>query len=115
MSSALGTGINEGGGSSSLYMQYPHQRAFGLLHDPGAVIARAGPAPCDSSVASCDQHGADRAFSGEGVNRLFGGDGNDTLTGGLSKDTFKCGAGRDTAIATRKDKVARDCESVVRP
>src|SRR5690242_8463269 len=67
MSSALGTGINEGGGSSSLYMQYPHQRAFGLLHDPGAVIARAGPAACDSSVASCDRRSADRAFSGGGA------------------------------------------------
>jgi hypothetical protein len=30
-------------------------------------------------------------------------------------DTLNCGSGRDVAIASRKDKVSRNCETVRRP
>ncbi len=56
--------------------------------------------------------GKDRIEGNAGKNKLDGGDGNDTLIGGSGKDTFKCGDGKDTVVASKKDKVARDCETV---
>ncbi len=56
--------------------------------------------------------GNDRIEGNAGKNKFDGGDGNDTLIGGSGKDTFKCGAGKDTVVASKKDKVARDCETV---
>jgi CSLREA domain-containing protein len=58
--------------------------------------------------------GDDRIFGSGGKNRLIGGTGNDVLTGGPAKDKIKCGKGRDRAVAGKKDKVARDCEKVLR-
>jgi CSLREA domain-containing protein len=76
--------------------------------------------------------GADRLRGGRGNDRIQGGDGNDTIEGGPGKDTLlggpgndliisgpgkdriRCGPGKDTVIATRRDKVARDCEKVRR-
>lgn len=85
------------------------------------------------------EKGNDRLTGGAGNDRLSGGAGNDRLTdtrgrdrvsGGAGKDridvrdtrradrrkrdTVRCGAGRDTVYADRADKVARDCERVIR-
>jgi pimeloyl-ACP methyl ester carboxylesterase len=56
--------------------------------------------------------GNDRLFGLAGNDLLVGGSGKDVLTGGAGADRLICGAGRDTANADRRDKVARDCESV---
>ena len=77
--------------------------------------------------------GNDRLYGGPGHDRLWGGAGNDLLYGGTgsdfldagpgndtvhtrdrSVDTIRCGRGRDTVFADRKDRVARDCETVRR-
>jgi hypothetical protein len=56
--------------------------------------------------------GNDRLFGLAGNDLLVGGSGKDVLTGGAGADRLICGAGRDTANADRRDRVARDCESV---
>ena len=56
--------------------------------------------------------GNDRLFGLGGNDLLVGGSGNDALTGGAGADRLSCGPGRDTANADRRDRVARDCESV---
>jgi uncharacterized repeat protein (TIGR01451 family) len=77
--------------------------------------------------------GNDRLYGGPGNDRLLGGAGNDLLYGGTgsdfldagpgndtvhtrdrSVDTIRCGRGRDTVFADRRDRVARDCETVRR-
>jgi pimeloyl-ACP methyl ester carboxylesterase len=56
--------------------------------------------------------GNDRLFGLAGNDLLVGGPGTDVLTGGRGADRLSCGPGRDTANADRKDRVAKDCESV---
>jgi pimeloyl-ACP methyl ester carboxylesterase len=56
--------------------------------------------------------GNDRLFGRAGNDLLVGGRGNDVLTGGRGTDRLRCGPGRDTANADRRDRVAKDCESV---
>jgi Ca2+-binding RTX toxin-like protein len=81
--------------------------------------------------------GNDVVHGGDGVDRMYGGAGNDTLDdsprasqaadyydGGPGsdeifsrdgkRDTVVCGSGHDVAKVDRKDKVAGDCESVIR-
>ena len=59
--------------------------------------------------------GSDTMSGGSGRDRLYGGSGRDRidLTDG-ARDRVSCGAGRDTVRADRNDRVARDCERVVR-
>jgi Tol biopolymer transport system component len=45
---------------------------------------------------------------------LSGGGGNDVLTGEGGRDVIACGSGRDVVHADRLDRIARDCERVVR-
>jgi hypothetical protein len=77
---------------------------------------------------------ADRINGKAGNDRLFGLAGNDTLTGGPgadyvnggpgddrlflrdgARDRAICGAGRDRVVADLRDRVAADCEIVLRP
>src|SRR3954471_7595436 len=77
--------------------------------------------------------GNDRLSGGDGNDTLSGSTGNDRLTGGPGKNTYSggpgndkirarnkrvdtvaCGKGVDTVTADRGDKVARDCENVMR-
>jgi len=86
----------------------------------------------DDRVSGRD--GNDRVSGGSGADALSGSAGNDRLTGGASRDTFsggagndtinardgradrriRCGSGRDVVRADRADRVARDCERVIR-
>ena len=59
--------------------------------------------------------GNDRLFGGPGNDHLYGGPGNDTIDGGAGRDTISCGSGRDVVHADRLDRVASDCEVVIRP
>ena len=59
--------------------------------------------------------GDDTLVGGTGADRLFGGAGNDTLIGrDGARDRISCGSGRDVVQADPGDRVARDCERVVR-
>ena len=68
--------------------------------------------------------GNDRLFGGRGNDRLDGGPGRDTIDAGAGNDTvlardravdrIVCGPGRDVVTADRRDRVARDCETVRR-
>ena len=68
--------------------------------------------------------GADRLEGGTGNDVVTGGPGKDILSGGLGYDVIHardgavdriaCGPGRDSVTADRNDRVARDCEKVVR-
>lgn len=87
--------------------------------------------------------GADRLDGGVGNDQLAGGEGNDTLSGragsdrlvggpgrdvhdggagndvirsrdGAGSEVVRCGAGRDLVLADTRDRVARDCERVLR-
>ena len=60
-------------------------------------------------------YGDDRLDGGVGDDRLYGGPGNDALDGGPGRDLVSCGAGRDVVHADARDRVARDCEVVIRP
>ncbi len=59
--------------------------------------------------------GNDRIYGGPGNDRIYGGPGNDTIWGGAGKDRISCGAGHDVVHADRLDRVASDCEVVIRP
>ena len=50
-----------------------------------------------------------------GADRLYGAGGRDKLAGGTGRDVIRCGAGYDTVMADAADRVAADCESVLRP
>ncbi|MCW2925644.1 MAG: outer rane adhesin like protein [Thermoleophilia bacterium] len=71
--------------------------------------------------------GNDRLLGGAGNDRLQGGAGNDVLSGGAGNDVITaadgarterdvvvCGAGTDTVSANATDRVATDCEHVIR-
>ena len=59
--------------------------------------------------------GPDTLVGGIGADRLFGGAGNDTiLARDRARDTIACGSGRDLVRADPTDRVARDCERVIR-
>ena len=58
--------------------------------------------------------GRDRLSGGSGVDTIKGNSGNDVINGGAGRDRISCGSGRDTVVATRGDRVARDCERVRR-
>jgi hypothetical protein len=69
--------------------------------------------------------GNDRLFGGPGRDKLIGGPGLDLLDGGPGDDVLdgrdrrggdrlRCGPGRDRSLADRGDRVARDCERVIR-
>jgi hypothetical protein len=57
---------------------------------------------------------ADMIYGKARADRLFGGRGADRLVGGKGRDRVSCGAGRDVVIADRSDRVARNCERVIR-
>ncbi len=58
--------------------------------------------------------GADRLGGGPGNDRILGGAGNDVVASGGGADVVSCGSGRDAVIAGRRDRVASDCERVIR-
>ena len=59
--------------------------------------------------------GDDLVRSGGGNDRVWGDAGNDTLNArDTAKDTVRCGPGKDVANVDKRDKVAADCERVVR-
>lgn len=59
--------------------------------------------------------GRDLLRGGPGSDRLIGGAGNDTiLARDGERDTIDCGPNTDTAIVDRLDRVARNCENVLR-
>ncbi len=68
--------------------------------------------------------GDDFVRGGDGNDRLDGGYGRDTLQGGRGADvittddgdpdTISCGPGRDRVVADTFDRVAGDCERVMR-
>jgi hypothetical protein len=63
----------------------------------------------------CGGAGNDRIAPGAGNDIVDGGTGNDrVLARGGGRDRIRCGRGRDTVVADRRDRVARDCESVSR-
>jgi RTX calcium-binding nonapeptide repeat (4 copies) len=59
--------------------------------------------------------GNDTIYGGPGDDRIYGGPGNDTIWGGPGRDTISCGAGHDVVHADALDRVAGDCEVVIRP
>ena len=56
----------------------------------------------------------DCVFAKQGSDSISGGPGNDVVSGGRGADRLNCGPGRDTAIADRRDTVAKNCERVKR-
>ena len=58
---------------------------------------------------------ADKIYGGGGNDKLYGLAGNDYLYPGAGVDLVSCGAGIDHVLADLKDKVAKDCEIVIRP
>lgn len=57
---------------------------------------------------------ADLVDGGAGADRITTGPGADVVRGGPGADRISCGPGRDTVFADRSDRVAADCERVVR-
>jgi Tol biopolymer transport system component len=62
----------------------------------------------------CGRSGRDRIAGFEGADRIAAGPGNDVVTAGPGKDSVSCGAGLDRVTADRADRVAPDCERIVR-
>jgi hypothetical protein len=63
----------------------------------------------------CGAGGNDRIAPGAGNDIVDGGAGSDrVLARGGGRDRIRCGSGRDTVVADRRDRVARDCETVQR-
>jgi hypothetical protein len=58
---------------------------------------------------------ADKIYGGAGNDKLYGLAGNDYFYPGAGIDVIYCGAGIDHVLADLKDKVAKDCEVVIRP
>jgi Ca2+-binding RTX toxin-like protein len=76
-----------------------------------ADVLRGGPG-ADSIYG---RQGNDRLYGMAGADRLVGGAGNDRLVGGPGTDLIRCGTGHDRVIADLLDRVAGDCEVVIRP
>jgi Tol biopolymer transport system component len=62
----------------------------------------------------CGRRGRDRILGLEGDDRIAAGNGDDVISAGPGKDVVSCGAGRDRVTAGGADRVARDCERVLR-
>lgn len=62
----------------------------------------------------CGRSGPDRIAGLEGADRIASGPGNDVITGGPGKDSVSCGAGFDRVKVGGADRVAPDCERIVR-
>jgi hypothetical protein len=62
----------------------------------------------------CGRSGRDRIAGLEGADRIAAGPGNDVITAGPGKDSVSCGAGLDRVTVGRADRVASDCERIVR-
>jgi Ca2+-binding RTX toxin-like protein len=62
----------------------------------------------------CGRSGRDRIAGLEGADRIAAGAGNDVITAGPGKDFVSCGAGFDRVTVDRADRVAPDCERIVR-
>ena len=68
--------------------------------------------------------GNDRLFGGANGDTIFGGPGRDDVSGGngadvifsddRQSDSIDCGRGPDRVVADRRDRIARNCERVVR-
>jgi Tol biopolymer transport system component len=105
-------------------------RADDLLTDPGAatfpyatVLERCTTKTPGSGLVEgsslnellCGRRGPDRIEPSWGRDRVRAGAGNDLIFArDDSRDFVSCGAGRDVALVDRRDKVGRDCESVLR-
>jgi Ca2+-binding RTX toxin-like protein len=62
-------------------------------------------------------NGKDEIQGGAGRDVFYGGERNDRITSrerGDERDVVNCGSGRDVVIADRRDRVARNCERVIR-
>jgi dipeptidyl aminopeptidase/acylaminoacyl peptidase len=57
---------------------------------------------------------SDRIYGLEGADIIAAGAGNDLVVGGVGRDRISCGAGRDRVYGRTGDRVARDCETVIR-
>ena len=58
---------------------------------------------------------ADKIYGEYGNDKLYGLGGNGDFYPGAGLDVIYCGAGIDHVLADLKDKVAKDCEFVIRP
>jgi dipeptidyl aminopeptidase/acylaminoacyl peptidase len=60
--------------------------------------------------------GDDEIAPGPGADDVDAGSGNDVVqaTRDGTRDLIRCGPGRDTVVADRRDRMARDCERVIR-
>jgi hypothetical protein len=58
--------------------------------------------------------GADRIYGRAGDDRLYGRGGNDEIHGGPGADLIVCGPGIDRTYTDARDRVAEDCEVIVR-
>jgi len=56
--------------------------------------------------------GADKVKGGAGNDKIKGAGGDDRVAGGAGRNRLNCGTGVDVAIATKKDKVSSNCETV---
>ncbi|MDQ3934566.1 MAG: hypothetical protein M3340_08030 [Actinomycetota bacterium] len=135
--------IHGGTGDDRLYGQAGRDIVLGDETGSGGADLVVGGSGSDRlfGMAGADlvtgDSGNDVVHGGDGVDRMKGGDGADTLddaartrqdpdsfSGGGGndeiysrdgrRDTVRCGSGRDVAKADRRDKVASDCERVIR-
>lgn len=82
-----------------------------ILAGPGADTVSTG-AGSDTVIAGS---GADRVNGGPGPDSVWGGPGADVIdVSGGGRDRVDCGPGRDVVRADRRDRVARNCERVIR-
>lgn len=68
--------------------------------------------------------GADKISGGQGNDHLYPGGGRDRISGGAGddkifavdnrRDTINCGTGTDSVVANKRDRVAKNCEKVIR-
>ena len=63
----------------------------------------------------CGRRGSDLIYPAPGSDVVQAGDGNDVIfTRDKYVDRISCGRGRDVVVADRFDRIARDCERVIR-
>jgi Ca2+-binding RTX toxin-like protein len=96
-------------------------RADILRGGPGDDLLDGGPGrdtiidgPGDDRVVGGDE--SDRVLLERGHDRVWAGKGDDVIEAGVDgvRDVISCGLGRDTVYAERRDRVAGDCERVLR-